>query len=57
MNSAPVSPLRQRMIEDMTIRQFRPKSQHDYIRVVADPSSAHTRLPVLSDTTSPRAAT
>ena len=36
MNSAPVSPLRQRMIEDMTIRQFGPKTQHDYVRVVAD---------------------
>ena len=31
-----VSPLRQRMIEDMTIRQFGPKTQHDYVRVVAD---------------------
>jgi integrase/recombinase XerD len=34
--SAPVSPLRQRMIEDMAIRQFGPKTQHDYVRVVAD---------------------
>ena len=31
-----VSPLRQRMIEDMTIRQFGSKTQHDYVRVVAD---------------------
>jgi site-specific recombinase XerD len=31
-----ISPLRQRMIEDMTIRQFGPKTQHDYVRVVAD---------------------
>ena len=36
MTSAPTSPLRQRMIEDMTIRQFGPKTQHDYVRVVAD---------------------
>ena len=36
MNSAPMSPLRQRMIEDMRIRQFGPKTQHDYVRVVAD---------------------
>ena len=36
MTSAPTTPLRQRMIEDMTIRQFGPKTQHDYIRVVAD---------------------
>jgi hypothetical protein len=34
--STPVSPLRQRMIEDMAIRQFGPKTQHDYVRVVAD---------------------
>jgi hypothetical protein len=31
-----MSPLRQRMIEDMAIRQFGPKTQHDYVRVVAD---------------------
>ena len=36
MSSAPMSPLRQRMIEDMAIRQFGPKTQHDYVRVVAD---------------------
>lgn len=27
-----ISPLRQRMIEDMTIRNFCPKTQNDYIR-------------------------
>ena len=36
MTSAPTTPLRQRMIEDMTIRQFGPKTQQDYVRVVAD---------------------
>jgi len=36
MSSAPMTPLRQRMIEDMTIRQFGDKTQHDYVRVVAD---------------------
>ncbi|MGH7732382.1 MAG: tyrosine-type recombinase/integrase [Gemmatimonadales bacterium] len=36
MTPEPVSPLRRRMIEDMTIRQFGPKTQHDYVRVVAD---------------------
>jgi site-specific recombinase XerD len=36
MTSSPVSPLRQRMIEDMSLRQFGPKTQHDYVRVVAD---------------------
>ena len=36
MNSAPTTPLRQRMIEDMSIRQFGEKTQRDYVRVVAD---------------------
>ena len=27
-----ISPLRQRMIEDMTIRKFAPKTQHDYVQ-------------------------
>ena len=36
MNSAPMTPLRQRMIEDMCIRQFGEKTQRDYVRVVAD---------------------
>jgi integrase/recombinase XerD len=29
-----ISPLRRRMIEDMTVRHFKPKTQHDYIRTV-----------------------
>jgi integrase/recombinase XerD len=29
-----ISPLRQRMIDDMTLRHFGEKTQHDYIRVV-----------------------
>ena len=29
-----ISPLRRRMIEDMTVRNFKPKTQHDYIRTV-----------------------
>ena len=36
MSSAPTTPLRQRMIEDMSIRQFGEKTQRDYVRVVAD---------------------
>jgi integrase/recombinase XerD len=36
MSSAPTTPLRQRMIEDMCIRQFGEKTQRDYVRVVAD---------------------
>ena len=31
---ATTSPLRQRMIEDMTIRKFAPKTQHDYVQRV-----------------------
>jgi hypothetical protein len=29
-----ISPLRQRMIDDMRLRHFGEKTQHDYIRVV-----------------------
>lgn len=36
MTIEPVSPLRQRMIEDMTVRQFGAKTQTDYVRVVRD---------------------
>ena len=36
MTPVRVSPLRRRMIEDMSIRQFGPKTQQDYVRVVAD---------------------
>ena len=32
MTDEAMSPLRRRMIEDMTIRKFAPKTQHDYIR-------------------------
>ena len=35
MTSAPVSPLRQRMIDDMRLRQFGEKTEHDYVREVA----------------------
>src|SRR5208283_4822590 len=34
MTAKPVSPLRQRMIEDMTVRHFKEKVQKDYIRHV-----------------------
>jgi len=32
MTEAPISPLRRRMIEDMTIRKFAPRTQEGYIR-------------------------
>jgi len=34
MTDTPVSPLRRRMIEDMTIRKFAPRTQEGYIRAV-----------------------
>ena len=34
MSTTPISPLRRRMIEDMTVRGFGEKTQDDYIRHV-----------------------
>ena len=34
MSQAPISPLRRRMIEDMTVRGFGEKTQSDYLRHV-----------------------
>lgn len=34
MSTTPISPLRRRMIEDMTVRGFGEKTQSDYIRHV-----------------------
>lgn len=34
MNDKPVSPLRRRMIEDMSVRNFNEKTRNDYIRQV-----------------------
>jgi len=34
MSEQPISPLRQRMIEDMTVRNFVEKTRNDYIRQV-----------------------
>ena len=48
MTTAPVSPLRQRMIEDMTIRRFGAKTQHDYVRVVQDLAKFVGRSPDLA---------
>jgi len=33
-SNKPISPLRQRMIEDMTLRKLSPKTQIQYIRAV-----------------------
>src|SRR4029077_10594846 len=34
MSEKPISPLRQRMLEDMSLRGFTPDTQRDYIRAV-----------------------
>jgi integrase/recombinase XerD len=34
MSDKPISPLRQRMIEDMSVRNFNEKTRNDYIRQV-----------------------
>jgi hypothetical protein len=34
MTEVPVSPLRRRIIEDMTIRKFAPRTQEGYIRAI-----------------------
>jgi integrase/recombinase XerD len=41
----PISPLRQRMIEDMTMRNLSPSTQETYIRAVAEFSTFHRRSP------------
>jgi site-specific recombinase XerC len=41
----PISPLRQRMIDDMTMRNLSANTQETYIRSVAQLSAFHRRLP------------
>src|SRR6201987_6510090 len=36
MTDTAISPLRRRMIEDMTIRQLKPTTQHNYVRFVKE---------------------
>ena len=36
MSEKPISPLRRRMIEDMSVRNFVEKTRNDYIRHVQD---------------------
>jgi hypothetical protein len=43
MTDKAISPLRQRMIEDMTIRKLAPKTQHDFERPEPCPPSVHHR--------------
>ena len=45
MTDQAMSPLRRRMIEDMTVRKFVEKTQKDYIRHVEEPTSFLDRSP------------
>ena len=45
MTEQAISPLRRRMIEDMTIRKFARKTQHDYVRQVKDFANYLKRSP------------
>jgi len=49
MTAEPISPLRQRMIEDMTIRQFSDKTQKDYVRVIRNFAIFIGRSPDLAE--------
>ena len=45
MTEQAISPLRRRMIEDMTIRKLAQKTQHDYVRRVKDFANYLKRSP------------
>src|SRR5918911_882825 len=45
MTDAPMSPLRRRMIEDMTLRKFAPATQRSYIRAVKNFTAFFGRSP------------
>ena len=45
MTEQAISPLRRRMIEDMSIRKFAAKAQHDYVQRVKDFATFHGRSP------------
>src|SRR5258708_3483915 len=49
MTDKAISPLRQRMIEDMTIRKFAPKIQHDYLQRVKNFAAYLGRSPDTAD--------
>ena len=50
MRDEPISPLRRRMIEDMTVRNFSADTQRNYIRAVKNLASFLGRSP---DTATP----
>ncbi len=45
MSEKPISPLRQRMLEDMSVRRFTPDTQREYIRAVKRLSAFLGRAP------------
>jgi integrase/recombinase XerD len=45
MSEKPISPLRQRMLEDMNMRRFVPDTQREYIRAVKKLASFFGRCP------------
>ena len=45
MSEKPISPLRRRMIEDMTVRNFVEKTRNDYIRHVRTSTAFLGRSP------------
>ena len=49
MTNTAISPLRQRMIDDMTIRGFAPKTQRSYLRMVRDFTAFVGRSPDTTD--------
>jgi hypothetical protein len=46
MTEQAISPLRRRMIEDMTIRKFAQKTQHDYVQRVKNFANYLKRSPI-----------
>jgi hypothetical protein len=53
MSEKPISPLRRRMIEDMTVRNFVEKTRNDYIRHVRTFTAFLGRSPDAQDTGGP----
>jgi integrase/recombinase XerD len=49
MTEQAISPLRRRMIEDMTIRKLAPKTQHDYVQRVKDFAAFLSRSPATAN--------
>jgi hypothetical protein len=48
-DTKPISPLRQRMLEDMTLRKLAPQTQASYIRAVVKFTRFFGRFPVCHD--------